>query len=807
MSTIVVDKTLKSITKHIKSFREHIFKDKIKFTTKEELMKDGFEELFTSFGDRDEDSEISLVYLYIFITSEYYLPNFDNEQYQSLIDNGIIKRSSIWSNYENYRELYKNYLEFYGIYERLSYDTYRVYSISNFNRIENNPDYEEEEKEELINMYKTSIKRILMFLLSDENNIYFVGVYGILILQLMVLRFKEKLNFDEETIKMLNDINKYNVSEDELKLTLHCLISIGDTYFEYTNNLYKDMINIILNEYTCGSEQHSCKYDIDIPTSITTRHQLIYFLTESCRKQYPNLFKKAVSFVEKYGIPGRSRIKSYVFEKLLNMEYGITDIEYYKILYQNGSFGYYSDVSNFKVSREICVLIFTKEKEEFEEFFIEYLQTPFRKLLMIKDTERRRHRRGDLREVEGEIIDVNVLNSVTKFYMDKFNIQMTFELYITVQSKIPIIKQYFNKITKESILNFLNRSEPTLEEIEEWRELYRQQEPQAEDYEIPPPPMWWLTGRSADVHTKRHIKIADCRIKKMNEDYPMKIDILKVADEIESETRRLAVKQATEDKLDFESREEYIEENTVKKTLVLKCYISETEPRWYGYGGIYDNDDAFALPDDKKVQLCDVLTKVWMVIKNVKDKESYETLLTQLVGIFKEHIGKGVCNQGWIGSMTSVFGSLAKEVGYLCLSEREQEIEDLVQKFLIDMRDDVEVKYPTINRQFIEISNILLDAKYDDEWDEKSHTPEENEKFYEKVRMYDVLYEDPTVSLKEKKETMIKFVDSMLPSFFMEVYASEMFKNEDILRVKNAVKKAIEEFKQFQVEKICGNRK
>ena len=68
MSTIVIQDSFTSIKKYTKLFRQHIFKDKLKYTTDEELLKQGFTVLVTSFGDQD-DIELSLIYLYIFISS------------------------------------------------------------------------------------------------------------------------------------------------------------------------------------------------------------------------------------------------------------------------------------------------------------------------------------------------------------------------------------------------------------------------------------------------------------------------------------------------------------------------------------------------------------------------------------------------------------------------------------------------------------------------------------------------------------------------------------------------------------------
>jgi hypothetical protein len=351
-------------------------------------------------------------------------------------------------------------------------------------------------------------------------------------------------------------------------------------------------------------------------------------------------------------------------------------------------------------------------------------------------------------------------------------------------------------------MDFLLRTEVSEEEIQEWNAIYRQQ--YGDTAIPPPPPEWWLLARSADVHTKKHVRITDCRIKLLMKNQTSKY-IEKIAEEIENETSRLAYKNGKEDNV--VNLTEYVKENTVTKDEILKCRVDENSPRYYGYGEIYDNERASRLPVDERVEICDIVVKVWEVIQSTKNTQMYETLITQFIGAFKEHISKGVCNQGWVGGLTSIFGSYSKELGYLCITEKEQEIEELVSMFLIDMKDDIiPVQYPTVNKLFVEISNILLDAKYEDDWDYASHTPEENSSFDEKVKMYDILYEDDTVPKEVKIKTMKKFVDCMLPTFFMR--ALDYFENrESTIKIKEAVKSAIETFKQFQIDKICGSSK
>jgi hypothetical protein len=347
------------------------------------------------------------------------------------------------------------------------------------------------------------------------------------------------------------------------------------------------------------------------------------------------------------------------------------------------------------------------------------------------------------------------------------------------------------------------RSEVSEEDIEDWNEIYKSQ--YGESSTPPPPPDWWLLSRSADVHTKKTLNITDCRIKLLLKNNSMK-DIQKIAEEIEKETELIAYKQGKED--NEKNLPQYVKSHTITKDTILNCRLDTDRPRYYGFGGVYEQDKASNLAPENRVEICDIVIRVWDVIQTTKDnKEMYETLITQFVGAFKEHIATGVCNQGWVGGLTSIFGSYSKELGYLCMSIKEEEINDLVYKFLVDMRDpDVTVDYPTVSKLFSEISTILLDAKYEDNWDYDSHTKEENETFDKKVKMYDILFEDPNVSKDLKKKTMIEFVDCMLPTFFMR--ALDYYEGkETIVKIKEASKAAIEDFKQFQLDKICGSTK
>ena len=395
-------------------------------------------------------------------------------------------------------------------------------------------------------------------------------------------------------------------------------------------------------------------------------------------------------------------------------------------------------------------------------------------------------RRLELEPNDRELQHVNnEMNEIFQKYSN-IDIPIDFTFYVSMKSNFPFIVSLKDKITKESVIKFLDRTEPTREEIQEWRDLWAQQNP--DDRNPPPPPDWWLRGRTADVHTKHHVNITDCRIKLLFERLPDNLDIVQVADEIESETKRVATLLADDEKLTGKDKSDFIKNHTVSKNTILECRLNDTEYRLYGFGGVYEERKVRAMKQEDQVVICHILTKIWTVIKStISNPIIYNTLIIQFIGAFKEHISHHVCNQGWVGGLTSIFGSYAKELGYLCLTEEDTEVEDLVQKFL-DKSDNV--KYPTVHKQFVEIGNIILEAKYDDEFLEQQHTPEEIANYNKKVEMYDNMYESPDIEVRKK--ATIEFISGMVPSFFMEVY--NYYPNEDIVRLKKAAKKAVAEY-------------
>ena len=416
---------------------------------------------------------------------------------------------------------------------------------------------------------------------------------------------------------------------------------------------------------------------------------------------------------------------------------------------------------------------------------------------------------------------INALNDTLKDMFERQNIKIkiNFDDYIAYKELLPVLKNYSQFISKESIIQFLERQEPTREVLQAWEEIWRLQHGNLDD--IPPPPQWFiLQYDTSNVHSKVTIKVTDCRLKLLRDNFPNFDDTIEsIAQEIEDTTRQVAEINVKTEKnkykqpLTDQEEKEYITNHTINKSKILDCRLSETEPRYYGFGEIYQQTQAAALPDDQRVDICNTLIRVWKVIQSTKDnKVTWNTLITQFVGIFDEHLNEGACNQGWVGSLASAFGSFAKDLGYLCMDENnedEQSITEFKENLLVDMREYIPVSYPTISKLFTDISDILGNVKYDDSWEEDFKDDDKKlESFREKVQMYDILFE-PTgeFTVKERKETMTKFINNMVPSFFIQAYmyfnenASENEK-EDILKIKKAVLAAYKEFLEFQLKKI-----
>ena len=116
----------------------------------------------------------------------------------------------------------------------------------------------------------------------------------------------------------------------------------------------------------------------------------------------------------------------------------------------------------------------------------------------------------------------------------------------------------------------------------------------------------------------------------------------------------------------------------------------------------------------------------------------------------------------------------------------------------------------TIEKVYQKFTEPLLDASIEeDDWDEKDHTEEENQKFYENLRLYKTMF-DPLyeVSDVERTHTFNTFFKSIFPTYFLLVLI-DYFKTPNspndryIMRViKDAVGLSFEMYKQFRYKSV-----
>jgi len=653
----------------------------------------------------------------------------------------------------------------------------------------------------------------------------------------------ENVDFIIQTIKEItvSDINELLIFKIILYYMYECNSDFNEKKLNIIRNVIKEKLMIpygeeidFMNEFTIrelnlciliiqSQLENNNEYFIYIMSYFSLKYVNNFlfkngratFLSDNCFEQKCNVsYKPLKEFIKKDSLIVINTVKNNptYFRKILEIIFYPLYIKKYKI-------------SRVHIIEVVCLIIKSFKQNPSIINYAEEQLFEFLRLMSQDDINMSNKIEGKpyLNNTLIEIINECELEISLERYLSLYNALKRTKVFI-LEENSNILKEYsmnkvlINKVTKQSIINFLDRSEPTKEELDEWKEVWNIQHP--DDDNPPPPPDWWLKGRSADVHTKRHVRITDCRIKLLLENIKEKLDIDVIAYEIEQETKRLSVILADEDKLSGEERKEFIKNYTLTKEDILRCRVDINEPRLYGYGGVFRNQDVLRMSEDQRVELCDLVSRIWTVIKKVENEEMYRTLIMQFVGAFKEHLLKGVCNQGWVGSLTSIFGGYAKELGYLCMSEEDinSEVDVLVKKYLIDMRDDIEVDYPTVSKLFIEISRVIEEAKYlekpEDEddydedveyWDESKHTPEENEKFKEKVKMYDIMFDYmKTVDRNVKKETIIKFISDMIPSFFMQIifYNQEKDIKEDIVKIKKAVKMSMAEFLEYQLDKL-----
>jgi len=656
-------------------------------------------------------------------------------------------------------------------------------------------------------LYKfKGFKEITTFL--NENK-YFIDNIPDAVLVLLYNLKTELLGKEEKIIEICDLLNIGSLSQERLIIGLKWLATLNknSSHAPIILKLLKteSQIEQIIQGMIIKNEDYSEGMLISV--------EILKILSKDGEREFPLFYNLFIKFIN------NNKLGWYIFRyrsffiTILNCERLFSP----KVL--EGRRYDYKDVSQFTTigninEHFIQLLINTQEEFSIGFFYsIEEVISNFSRVIQDAEDEMEYELKATY-----QLGQKYFVKQVEEFMKKYINLKLSFTKYLSLISIFPFLKNYHHLITKDSINEFLNKVDLDPDIIEAWENMWKFQNPTIPP---PPPPDWFIKEYDfSNVHNKTVIKVTDCRLKLLSENFKDNgLTIDDIADKIEKETKRIAtLGSKTEHHLSDEEKLEYVKNNTVTKKELFVCRIDSKNPRYYGYGEIYDNKQASKLSEDKRVELCNVLVQVWIVIQSTEGTpEMYSTLITQFTRMFKEHLNNGVCNQGWVGSLTSVFGAYVSELGYLCQTEdkKNEKVEVLINKFLIDMKSDAEVEWPTIHSLFSKISGILLDAKYDDEWREHleeemkmAQTPEEEEvvknkikSFEEKIQMYDILFE-PTddVSSQTRKETMIKFVNKMKPTFFMDAYT--YFTNEDVINIKKAVNKAFMEFTEFQLNKI-----
>jgi hypothetical protein len=367
------------------------------------------------------------------------------------------------------------------------------------------------------------------------------------------------------------------------------------------------------------------------------------------------------------------------------------------------------------------------------------------------------------------------------------------------------------EIPKEQVLHFYDIFEPTQAQIDLWGNYWIEQ---GNALPAPAPARWWLRQQMLNVHSRGNVSVTDCKLKLIKALDIGPYSMEEIAEDIYITTKDIAEQEAIEQKMSETQAKHYIKDNTIDIQSILNCRVDENNPRYYGYGDKWEPSIVIRVPDDERVQLCDILAKIWFFITTkVKNENTKKQLIFQTVITFKTHLSEGPCSQGWVSSLVNIFGSFTKELGFSCLSEEQEQSEDLKNKLLIDSRIlDYEgsINKITIEKVYQKFTEPLLDASIEeDDWDEKDHTEEENQKFYENLRLYKTMF-DPLyeVSDLERTHTFNTFFKSIFPTYFLLVLI-DYFKTPNspndryIMRVvKDAVGLSFEMYKQFRYKSV-----
>jgi len=650
--------------------------------------------------------------------------------------------------------------------------------------------------------------KINKLLSRDNRNDILKDYYFPTVLMVMAkyIELKEPDKIDKSILE--------NISEEEIVNGIRIMSII----FEYPN-----FIDIITSLNISDKLLEEILEEIFLTKTKIRKHQAYNIINFFSKKEnINNNTKKIYGFLKNLILKYKNRFDKNVFLSIQSdVDFEIMrirafddDVEYeqlmekYDLIYNFLNIGQWGNedknnifYTDYDINTELLELLL-ETQENFTKCIFESLVALYIKLLRKDKWTRKKSYFKSIWYVE---------KTLDTFFQNHFKIPLQFDTYIVLSRFIPRLKNLNANITKESILEFLNRVEPSEEGLLEWKETW----PIKNDkYDIPPVPNMYITlsfETNASVHFQSTLNKSERILKKLIESNPVnEKDIEETSKDIEFITRLFATDKSKLEK----NKEEYIKKHTIREEEILKCRISKDEPRYYGFGDIFEQESAKILPEDQRVELCDILIKIWKVIDSFKgDNDKWENLMINFINVFREHISSGVCNTGWIGGMISIL-----DVAYISdYRSGIDEYSDLINKFVIDMKPlekELNILYPTINKLFIKISNILLETKYDEDELKDMYKGDEEKlkKIQEKIDMYNDLFE-PTkdLSLEYRKKVMLKFIECMKVPFFIEAYnyyyEDYFIKNNpkemrNLIHIKEAVNHAFNIFEEYYLSKI-----
>ena len=319
-------------------------------------------------------------------------------------------------------------------------------------------------------------------------------------------------NFDNWD-KLCNLLNISDQVDEKVIKGLKYLIVIN------TNEFFADIIIDLLNEPNDKillSDVFKTFFEFDQNDyTLSTKKILLQFMTKNNEDSY--FFQEFKKFLldPRY----KDVIPKFFFEdnnfilKLLNAERVIPNL----MKPFSGPVNEELFKNNQQINKDIIPVFMAQEN--FKIVFFDVIT----KTLLLVDPERQRPSYREYVTLSRQYL----LKQIDQF-IKEYPMKITFEYYAYLKDKIPTVEGLKHLITKESILEFLNKEDPDPDIIEAWREMNRLQDPNINLAQIPPVPEWFIRQYDAsNVHNKSVIKITDCRLKLLkenNKDVKLTID-------------------------------------------------------------------------------------------------------------------------------------------------------------------------------------------------------------------------------------------------------------------------------------------